>query len=254
MPHFTGPRGQMDPLRSGENTQSHAVNLVLNDIPQSVSQIVTAVKKHGKKAILRHLSRLKKEGFAEKIGGDWKLTPHGLSLMKVWRQHHAAAEVGVFQMPLPIDDDDADDFESNGDEDFRPDGTDHRERVTKQIHERRGQRSFRQKLRKKYDDRCMVTGCRIPSILEAAHIQPYRGEKDNHPQNGVLLRADIHTLFDLDLLGIRPKDLGIELNSCIASEYQEVVHPTLLCGKRRFRPSPDALRVRYELFCQRRDQ
>jgi HNH endonuclease len=33
-------------------------------------------------------------------------------------------------------------------------------------------------------------------ILEAAHISPYRGEEDNHPENGLLLRADLHTLFD----------------------------------------------------------
>ena len=44
-----------------------------------------------------------------------------------------------------------------------------------------------------------------PSCLSANFrwlLPPYRGTKDNHPDNGLLLRADIHTLFDLDMIGI----------------------------------------------------
>jgi len=36
----------------------------------------------------------------------------------------------------------------------------------------------------------------------AAHVIPYKGASTNHVQHGILLRADIHTLFDLDLLRI----------------------------------------------------
>jgi putative restriction endonuclease len=43
--------------------------------------------------------------------------------------------------------------------------------------------------------------------LEAAHIWPYRGLSDNHVANGLLLRADLHTLFDVDLLGFEPSNL-----------------------------------------------
>ena len=59
--------------------------------------------------------------------------------------------------------------------------------------------------------RCMVSGCQLVDLLEAAHIRPYRGENDNHPSNGLLLRADLHTLFDLDLLGIDPETLLVRL-------------------------------------------
>lgn len=38
--------------------------------------------------------------------------------------------------------------------------------------------------------------------MEAAHIRPYLGPETNHVTNGLLLRADIHTLFDLGLLTI----------------------------------------------------
>ena len=49
-------------------------------------------------------------------------------------------------------------------------------------------------------------------IVEAAHIWPYRGRDDNHPDNGLLLRADLHTLFDLDLMGIEPDSLETRLH------------------------------------------
>jgi hypothetical protein len=42
----------------------------------------------------------------------------------------------------------------------------------------------------------VISGCRTPAVLEAAHISRYLGEKDNHPTNGLLLRADLHTLFE----------------------------------------------------------
>ncbi len=39
-------------------------------------------------------------------------------------------------------------------------------------------------------------------VLEAAHVSAYRGAHSHHPQNGLLLRGDLHTLFDLGLLAI----------------------------------------------------
>jgi predicted restriction endonuclease len=40
--------------------------------------------------------------------------------------------------------------------------------------------------------------------LEAAHIRPYGGDATNHVQNGILLRSDIHTLFDMRKIAINP--------------------------------------------------
>jgi predicted restriction endonuclease len=59
-------------------------------------------------------------------------------------------------------------------------------------------------LLKLYNGRCAMTDCDVEAALEAAHICPYRtgGESTYHPQNGLLLRADVHTLFDLRLIGI----------------------------------------------------
>ena len=134
---------------------------------------------------------------------------------------------------------------------YVPQGYNRRLVVERQIRERRGQGVFRDDLRKLYGDRCLVTGCEELAVLEAAHISPYRGEEDNHPGNGLLLRSDIHTLFDLDLLGIEPESLRVELHPDACKEYGQFVGKTLACIVIN-RPSRKALQQRYELFKKRR--
>lgn len=82
------------------------------------------------------------------------------------------------------------------------DERDQRDRALRAIYVRRGQRGFRRELLKAYGNACAVTDCKITELLEAAHISPYRGEHTNKVSNGLLLRADVHTLFDLGLLWI----------------------------------------------------
>lgn len=124
---------------------------------------------------------------------------------------------------------------------------DDRESVFRSIKARRGQQKFRESLCKRYNNTCVVTGCKILDILEAAHIMPYRGKKDNHPSNGLLLRADIHTLFDLDLIGIDPKSLLVVLNPTITEEYKQYDMVSLTCDKSN-RPSEMALKKRWMQF------
>jgi len=90
-------------------------------------------------------------------------------------------------------------------------------------------------------------------VLEAAHIKPYRGEKDNHPKNGLLLRSDIHTLFDLDLLGIEPEHFRVELHPSLAKEYGELAGRKLACAPADL-PSKEALIERYKDFQKRKLQ
>jgi hypothetical protein len=86
---------------------------------------------------------------------------------------------------------------------FDPTGIkDARTRILSSIVRRQGQPAFRKRLLSAYSRRCAVTGCAVEPILEAAHIIPYKGEKTNHVGNGILLRADFHTLFDLRLVSI----------------------------------------------------
>lgn len=76
------------------------------------------------------------------------------------------------------------------------------------------QTNFRAELIKLWKN-CPITGCNILEILDAAHIYPYRGEKDNELSNGILLRTDIHKLFDRYLLSIHPINFTIHVSKYI---------------------------------------
>ncbi len=86
---------------------------------------------------------------------------------------------------------------------------DQRLRSTRSIALRRGQKSFRRTLIQVYGGRCAITNCDVPDVLEAAHIFPYLSGPTNDAGNGLLLRADIHTLFDLYLLSADPETFMI---------------------------------------------
>lgn len=81
-----------------------------------------------------------------------------------------------------------------------------RERISRSIAQRRGQPKFRKDLLEAYGYHCAITGCDAEEALEAAHITPYCETGVNAIYNGLLLRADIHTLFDLSLITIAPGD------------------------------------------------
>jgi hypothetical protein len=88
---------------------------------------------------------------------------------------------------------------------------DGREKVMAAITRRRGQPIFRKLLLGAYGGVCSICSCDAEQALEAAHITPYLGPETNHPSNGLLLRADIHTLFDLGLLSIHPHTLEVSI-------------------------------------------
>jgi putative restriction endonuclease len=88
---------------------------------------------------------------------------------------------------------------------------DERERALRAICMRRGQPAFRAALLNAYDGRCAITGCDVSDVLEAAHISPYGGPSTDRVSNGLLLRADIHTLFDCGLLAFDPKTLRVAI-------------------------------------------
>lgn len=119
---------------------------------------------------------------------------------------------------------------------FNPtDVRDARERTLASIILRRGQARFRKLLLNAYRGRCAITGCELEPILEAAHIHPYQGDQTDVVSNGLLLRADIHTLFDLGLLWIEPTNLSIRISDLLkCSEYIS------LEGKILARPESDS--------------
>lgn len=106
---------------------------------------------------------------------------------------------GTERLVLPISEHD---IASNEDVFESKSNVDSREKVTRAIAVRQGQPIFRKKLLKAYESCCAISGTQVSEILEAAHIIPYNGNKTNSINNGLLLRADIHTLFDLGLIGV----------------------------------------------------
>ena len=125
-----------------------------------------------------------------------------------------------------------------------------RERKLRAIRVRRGQADFRVALIEAYGGKCVVTGCPIVDVLEAAHIIPEAGRRTSVVNNGLLLRADIHTLFDLYLLAIHPDTRKVVLaESLMNSTYARLVNRTLLRPKDDYRgPAKNVLRWRYAKF------
>jgi hypothetical protein len=80
--------------------------------------------------------------------------------------------------------------------------SDERKRALREVVIRQGQGSFRNTVLNAYRGRCAVTGMDVPESLEAAHIRPYRGPKTNTAANGMLLRADLHRLWDTGLMAV----------------------------------------------------
>jgi putative restriction endonuclease len=70
-----------------------------------------------------------------------------------------------------------------------------------------------------YARRCAVTGERTLPVLEAAHIKPYGRSGPHDPRNGLLLRSDIHTLFDQGYVTVTP-ERNFEVSRRIKEEFE----------------------------------
>jgi HNH endonuclease/EVE domain len=121
---------------------------------------------------------------------------------------------------------------------------DERTRTLATVVQRQGQPEFRSRLIAAYEGRCAVTGCDAVEALEAAHIRLYLGQHTNIVTNGLLLRADIHTLFDKGLLAINSDDLEVVLHpSLMTTVYREFAgKPLRLPYPTSCHPNRDSLR------------
>ena len=83
---------------------------------------------------------------------------------------------------------------------------------------RLGQGSFRVTVIDRYQRRCAVTGERTLPILDAAHIRPWNEGGEHRPGNGLLLRTDIHRLFDLGYVTVT-HDHRFEVSPRLREDY-----------------------------------
>jgi len=87
------------------------------------------------------------------------------------------------------------------------------------IRPRLGQGAFRIMVTDSYNRRCAVTRERTLPALDAAHIRPYAEGGAHEPENGLLLRKDIHSLYDAGYVTVTP-DLRFEVSPRIREEFE----------------------------------
>jgi putative restriction endonuclease len=83
---------------------------------------------------------------------------------------------------------------------------------------RLGQGSFRVLVTDAYNRRCALTGSPVLHVLDAAHIKPHGHDGPSVVNNGILLRQDIHTLFDKGYITVTP-DHHVEVSRRIKDEF-----------------------------------
>ncbi len=88
--------------------------------------------------------------------------------------------------------------------------------TTRTVRVRRGQAAFRTELTARYGEVCALSGPTPSAALEAAHLYSYAQDGTHHPQGGLLLRRDLHRLFDLGLLAVHPLQAVVDVSAEIA--------------------------------------
>ncbi|GAB3047443.1 HNH endonuclease [Stenotrophomonas tumulicola] len=158
----------------------------------------------------------------QKIEGRWKVVP--LQISEFSRAESEGQQAAERSVP-PVDSE-----------------HDARVWIMRAVALRRGQNGFRESLLSAYENTCPISGCRTVSVLEAAHILPYKGDHTNRVDNGLLLRSDLHTLFDLGLLWI-DHDMRVRLSrELLGGDYATYeALPLRLPKHQSDRPNPDHL-------------
>jgi putative restriction endonuclease len=91
------------------------------------------------------------------------------------------------------------------------------------VRPRLGQGTFRVMVTDAYKRKCAITGERTLPALEAAHIKPFAEGGSHDPRNGLLLRRDIHALFDSGYVTVTP-DLKFHVSRRIKEEFENGRH------------------------------
>jgi hypothetical protein len=83
---------------------------------------------------------------------------------------------------------------------------------------RLGQAAFRVVVTEAYNRKCSVTGEKTLPVLDVAHIKPFSQDGPNVSKNGILLRTDIHTLFDKGYITINENYI-VEVSKRLHEDY-----------------------------------
>lgn len=129
----------------------------------------------------------------------------------------------------------------------------HKDEILSELTERRlnwrkvrpVQGKFRDDLLDLYDGRCLLTRCAVPEAIEAAHVLPHNGDPvRDRPDNGLLLRRDLHTMFDAMLWSIDPKTKKVQLGRRLVDKSYGTLDGKLVDHQ----VNPDALLFHFTQF------
>lgn len=120
-----------------------------------------------------------------------------------------------------------------------------KERAVRLASRSRTSSEFRSLLIEAYEGQCAITGSNVLQVLEAVYICPYHtiGDEFSQIANGLLLRSDIHRLFDLYQLTVHPETKEV----CIAPELKNTSYGELEGTKLRL-PKDETLYPKTELL------
>ncbi len=104
------------------------------------------------------------------------------------------------------------------------------------VRPRLGQGSFQVAVVGSYGRRCAITGEKVLPVLEAAHIRPYGEGGEHSVDNGLLLRRDVHVLFDRGYITVTP-DLEVNVSKRLRAEFDNGDHYLAMSGHQIRQPS-----------------
>lgn len=108
--------------------------------------------------------------------------------------------------------------------------------------ERKGQSKFRTDLMMAYNYRCCITGESTSETLQAAHIQEYISKESNNIQNGILLRIDLHMLFDAGLITLN-ENFEVCISPHLTSKnYTQYSGKKISLPTKKYWPSKEAIK------------
>jgi len=140
-----------------------------------------------------------------------------------------------------------------GQSDWAGEIREHKEDVLRDLADRRlnwrkarpVQAEFRASLFDLYGGRCALTGCSVPEALEAAHVLPHTGDPfRDRPENGLLLRRDLHSMFDAMLWSIDPDNNKVRLSKQVTDRSFTAFEGKVIDHK----VAPEPLRVHFIQF------
>lgn len=115
------------------------------------------------------------------------------------------------------------------------------------VRRRLGQGTFRALVTQTYERRCAVTREKVLPVLQAAHIRPVTAGGMHEVENGILVRSDVHTLFDLGYVTVTP-DHRLHVSRHLRDDFQNGEYYYSLEGsevwvppRERDRPASDLL-------------